>query len=142
MKEITCSYAWWEEIDKDIEALVKSCKSCQTVRNSPLMAPLHPWLWLTKPWQRIYVDFAGLFQRRMYLLVSDAHSKWPEIIELKSTTANKTIEELRKLFASYGLPEQMVMDNGLQFISEHFAIFVKTNGVKHIKSSLLSSCNQ
>ena len=71
----------------------------------------------------------------MYLLVSDAHSKWPEIIELKSTTANKTIEELRKLFVSYGLPEQMVTDNGPQFISEQFAIFVKSNGVKHIKSS-------
>ena len=70
----------------------------------------------------------------MYLLVSDAHSKWPEIIELKSTTANKTIEELCKLFALYGLPEQMVMDNGPQFISEQFAIFVKANGVKHIES--------
>ena len=71
----------------------------------------------------------------MYLLFSDAHSKWPEIIELKSTTANKTIEELRKLFASYGLPEQMVTDNGPQFVSEEFAIFAKANGVKHIKGS-------
>ena len=135
MKEVARSYAWWEGIDKDIEALVKSCKSCQTVKNSPPIAPLHPWLWLTKPWQRIHVDFAGPFQRRMYLLVSDAHSKWPEIIELKSTTVDKTIEELRKLFVSYGLPEQMVTDNGPQFVSEEFAIFVKANGVKHIKSS-------
>ena len=27
------------------------------------------------------------------------------------------------------------MDNGPQFISEEFAIFVEVNGVKHIKSS-------
>ena len=33
MKEVAHSYAWWEGMDKDIEALVKSCKSCQTVRN-------------------------------------------------------------------------------------------------------------
>ena len=71
----------------------------------------------------------------MYLLVSDAHSKWPEIIKLKATTANKTTEKLRKLFAPYGLLEKMVTDNGPQFISEEFAIFVKANGVKHIKSS-------
>ena len=71
----------------------------------------------------------------MHLLVSNAHSRWLEIIELKSTTANKTLDELHKLFASYDLPEQMVTDNGPQFISEEFAIFVKTNGVKHIKSS-------
>ena len=75
MKEAACSYAWWEGIDEDIEALVKSCKSCQTVRNSPPMSPLLPWLWLTKPWQQIHVDFAGPFQGRMYLLVSDAHLK-------------------------------------------------------------------
>ena len=91
MKEVARSYAWWEGMDKDIEAVVKSCKSCQTVRNSPPMAPLHPWLWPMRPWQRIHVNFAGPFQGRMYLLVSDAHSKCPEIIELKTTTANKMI---------------------------------------------------
>lgn len=80
MKEVARSYAWWEGIDKDIEALVKSCKSCQIVKNSPPMAPLHPWLWPTKQWQRSHVDFAGSFQGRMYLLVSNVHSKWPEII--------------------------------------------------------------
>ena len=68
------------------------------------------------------------------IIVDDTHSKWLEIIELKSTTANKTIEKLHKLFASYGLLEQMVTDNGPQFISEELVIFVKANGVKHIKS--------
>ena len=51
MKEVARSYAWWDGIDKDIEALVKSCKSCQAVKNTSPMAPLHPWLWPTKPWQ-------------------------------------------------------------------------------------------
>ena len=71
----------------------------------------------------------------MYLLVTDAHSKWPEIVEIKSTTASRTVEELRKLFSSYGLPEQLVMDNGPQFVSEEFAMFTKVNGVKHIKNA-------
>ena len=81
------------------------------------------------------MDFAVSFQGRMYLLVSDAHSKWPEVIELKSTTTNKTIETLCKLFASNGLLEQMVTDIGPQLIAEEFAIFIKANGVKYIKSS-------
>jgi len=71
----------------------------------------------------------------MYLLVIDAHSKWPEIIEMKSTTATKTIDEMRKLFASHGLPEQLVSDNGPQFLSDEFATFSKMNGIKHIKSA-------
>ena len=34
-----------------------SC-SQQEVRNTLPAAPLHPWLWPTKPWRRIHVDFA------------------------------------------------------------------------------------
>ena len=71
----------------------------------------------------------------MYLLYRDAHSKWPEIIEMKNTYANMTVEELCKLFASYGLPEQIVTDNGPQFIAEEFTAFTKANGIKHIKSA-------
>ena len=43
---------------------------------------------------------------KKYLLVvdHDAHSKWPEIIEMNLTMINKTITELCKMFAAYGLP--------------------------------------
>ena len=98
MKEVARSYTWWEGIDKDIETVVKSCKPCQTVRNAPPMAPLYPWLWPTRPWQRLHTDFAGPIQGRMYLLVSDAHSQWPEIIEMKNTIL--PIRQLKN-FASY-----------------------------------------
>ena len=135
MKAIARSYLWWEGLDGDIESVVRSCQDCQSVRNAPATAPLHPWLWPTKPWQRIHIDFAGPFQGRMYLLVIDAHSKWPEIVEMRSTTAYKTVEELRKLCAAYGLPEQVVSDNGPQFVSEEFTKFIKLNGIKHIKSA-------
>ena len=32
---------------------------------------------------------------KMFLLLIDAHSKWPEIIEMTSTTASRTVDELR-----------------------------------------------
>ena len=41
----------------------------------------------------------------------------------------------QKLFASYGLPEQLVTDNGSQFTSDEFATFLKLNGVKHVRCS-------
>ena len=119
-------------LDKEIEELVRACPSCQAVKNAPLVAPLHPWLWPSKPWKRIHADFAGPFKGKMFLLVMDAHSKWPEIVEMSSTTATKTVE-LRRMFAAYGLPEQLVTDNGPQFTAEEFAVFLKRNGIKHIK---------
>ncbi len=134
-KALARSYLWWPNIDREIEEVTRSCQSCQAARNSPAVAPLHPWLWPSKPWHRINIDFAGPFCGRMFLVVVDAHSRWPEVIEMKSTTAVATIQELRKLFAAYGLPVQLVSDNGPQFASGEFAEFMKSNGVKHIRSA-------
>jgi len=64
----------------------------------------------------------------------DAHSKGPEIIEMSSTTATKTVEELRQLFLACSLPEQLVSDNGPQFVSQAFDLFIKINGIKHIRT--------
>ena len=124
------SYFWYLGLDKDLEDRAQGYVACQGMKNSPPVTPFHPWIWPVTPWQRIYVDFAGLIMIKSYLLITDAHSKWPEIIEMNSTTTQKTITELRKLFSAYGLPLQLVSDNGPQFISEDFAQFMKSNGIK------------
>ena len=72
----------------------------------------------------------------MFLVAVDAHSKWPEVHLMKETTAAKMIDALRVMFSANGLPEQLVTDNGPQFIAEEFAMFAKLNGIKHIRSAL------
>ena len=135
MKMVARGYVWWIKLDKDIEQLVKSCRHCQAVWNNPPVAPLHPWIWPSEPWKRIHIDFAGPFCGRTFLVVVDSYSKWPEIIQMKSTTTAATVLQLRKLFSAYGLPEQLVSDNGPQFSSTEFSEFLSKNGVKHIKSA-------
>ena len=54
---------------------------------------------------------------------------------MTSTTASRTVEELCRLFSSFGLPEQIVTDNSPQFVSEEFGAFTKMNGIKHIKNA-------
>ena len=71
----------------------------------------------------------------MFLLVIDAHSKWPEIHVMTDTIAGKTIKVMRLLFAQFGLPKQLVSDNGPQFVSEEFGEFFKAHGVKHLRST-------
>ena len=71
----------------------------------------------------------------MFLIVVDAHSKWQEVIQMSSITTSKTVEALQVLFAKYGLPEQLVSDNGPQFTSEDFSQFMRMNGIKHIRSA-------
>ena len=133
MKMVARSYIWWPGLDQAIEDLVKSCVSCQSVKHAPSVAPLQPWIWPNQPWKRVHLDFAGPFQGAMFLLAVDAHSKWPEVHIMKDTTTTKTIDVLRNIFSSYGIPEQLVTDNGPQFISDDFAMFVRMNGIKHIR---------
>ena len=135
MKAVARSYMWWPGLDGDIERLARSCLACQSVRYTPTVAPLHPWVWPTRPWERVHLDFAGPFQGSMFLVAVDAHSKWPEVEIMPTTTSAKTIEVLRKMFAAYGLPEQIVTDNGPQFISDEFTLFTRQNGIKHFRSS-------
>ena len=71
---------------------------------------------------------------KMFLVIVDAYSMWPEVLIMNSTTSQKTIEALRNMFSRYGLPEQLVSDNGPQFASSEFAHFMPANGIKHIRS--------
>lgn len=136
MKSLARMHVFWPDLDQQIEQVVSSCNACQAFQSAPPMAPVNTWKWPTQSWQRIHIDFAGPFLGYMYLVVVDAHSKWPEVILMKSTTTSKTISELRTIFARYGLPKELVSDNGPQFIAEEFKIFLRENGIKHIKSAV------
>jgi hypothetical protein len=45
------------------------------------------------------------------------------------------MEELRPLFAKFGIPETIVTDNGTYFISAEFETFLAYNGIKHLTSA-------
>jgi len=135
MKSLARQYVWWPSMNKDIEAVVHKCDSCQLERNDPPAAPIHLWEEPNNVWDRVHVDYAGPFHNRMWLILVDAKSGWPEVIEMTSVTSAKTIEALREIFGRFGLPRQIVSDNGRQFTSEEFEDFCKRNGVRHSLSS-------
>ncbi|KAI4887000.1 hypothetical protein NFI96_027939, partial [Prochilodus magdalenae] len=135
MKSLARSYVWWPGLDGQVEERCKMCTPCQRCQKSPALTPLHPWPWPTSPWQRIHIDFAGPFEGRMFFIIVDAHSKWPEVILMDSTSSARTIEVLRGLFSHYGVPEVLVSDNGPQFTSEEFTHFLTSNGITHKRSA-------
>ena len=57
---------------------------------------------LSKQWKCIQVDFSE------WQVLFGAHSKWLEIVEISSTTAQRTTAELHKIFAAHGLPQKLV----------------------------------
>ena len=117
-------------MDDEIEKEVKLCTVCQNVRSSPPSAPLIPWKWATRPFQRIQIDFCQKGPDE-FLVVVDSRSKWLEVRHISSTTTELTVGELRLIFAQHGLPEEVVSDNKAQFTSNEFAEFMSENGIKH-----------
>ena len=134
-KAIARSFMWWPNMDKDIENHVKQCEICAQNQNNPKAVTIHPWETARYGWQRVHIDYAGPFLGYSYLIVVDAYSKWPEVIPMTSTTSNSTIKALMQLFATHGLPERIVSDNGPQFTSEEFKQFMEINGIKHTLSA-------
>ena len=132
MKAVARMHVWWPSIDREIESCVYECSDCQRNSRNPVKAPVHPWEQPGKPWKRLHVDFAGPFCNSMWLIVVDAQSKWPEVIQMTSTTANRTVEVLRSLFSRFGIPQQLVSDNGPQFVSEEYKQFCEQNGIRRI----------
>ena len=50
---------------------------------------------------------------------------------MPSLTSEATIAKLRDVFCRYGIPQELVSDNGSQFTSEECCKFMKANGIKH-----------
>ena len=56
-------------------------------------------------------------------------------LKLPSCHPIRTVDVLRQMFAAYGVPEHIVIDNGPQFISQQFTDFVRAQGIQHSRSA-------
>ncbi|CAF1110241.1 unnamed protein product [Adineta ricciae] len=135
MKADARRYFWWPSLDKDIEDLAKQCRTCSEHSNQPPKVPLQQWPVPEVPWKRIHIDFMGKFLDNYYLIVVDAHSKWLEVIVMKTITTTATVNALLLLFSHYGLCEEIVSDNGTQFTSDEFVQFCERHGIRHLRTS-------
>ena len=70
----------------------------------------------------------------MFLIIVDSFSKWIVVIPSSSATSDETIEKLRIVFTNFGLPEQIVTDNGSAFRSKEFETFLQRNGIQQIRT--------
>ena len=114
-------------------AITRSVSNINPLRLLPLYNV--PWSWPTRPWAHLRIDYAGPVEGKMILVIIDAHSKWIEAISTANATSSVVIDELRSLFAQFGIPETVVIDTGMCFVSLEMEAFLTRNGVKHLTSA-------
>ena len=71
----------------------------------------------------------------MFLVVSDAYSKWLDVYVTKGSTSVETIEKLRHSIAIHGILSVIVSDNGACFTSKEFDVFCQKSDIRHVTST-------
>ena len=88
---------------------------------------------LPKPnFDAVYIDFLGLLPTGETLVVLiDGRSRYPEVKIMKKTDAASVIPRLDEIFANFGLPKEVISDNGPPSESVEIKKFMNANGVLH-----------
>lgn len=72
--------------------------------------------------KKVSTDLFELAGQR-YLVVMDYYSRFIKILSLMEITSQAAIQKLKSVFARWGIPEELVSDNGTQFKSAMFDEF-------------------
>ncbi|XP_060083284.1 uncharacterized protein K02A2.6-like [Ylistrum balloti] len=118
---------FWPGMSTDIEEKVATCNICARHTNSNAKEPLIPHDIPNRPWAKVAMDLFEL-KGQHYLLSVDYFSKWPEISKLQGLTRSSVINHVKSQFSNYGIPDQVISDNGPQFASREFTKFSKDYG--------------
>ncbi|XP_008189968.2 uncharacterized protein K02A2.6-like [Acyrthosiphon pisum] len=111
IKSIARSYFWWPSIDKEIKDMARNCNECINARPNPPKSVLTPWKWPQRQWTRVHCDFLGPYKNKTFLIIVDATTKWLEVFQVNSMTAQTVITKLSELIARFGIPRTITTDN-------------------------------
>ena len=127
------SAVWWPGVSNEVENFVKQCHTCSQ-RSTPPVEPMIASKLPDYPWQKVGADLFEL-EGIKYLLLVDYFSRYIEIVKLTYTTSGTIISVLKTVFSRYGIPEQLISDNGPQFASREMKMFSASYGFEHVTSS-------
>ena len=134
-KKIARENLFWPNINTDIDENIANCGVCMKYRKAQTKLPLLK----TQdrkagPWERVSMDLMT-WEQKVYLVVVDSYSNYPEIAVLSSTTSEAIILQCKSIFARHGIPLVVCSDNGPQFAAATFGRFAELYGFYHETSS-------
>ena len=126
---------WWPAINKQVEDMIKSCLPCagmKTAKYEPMKHNNNP---ITTPWNKVHIDLCGPINNEYVLGIIDSTTRWPETFITRSTNSETIIKLLKRCFATYGFPNEIVTDNAPNLISVDVKQFCEEYAIKHTKAT-------
>ena len=128
------SSLYWPGIDSQLEDTVNSCSLCQEYRNQQQSEPLLHHDIPAVPWYKIGTDVFHLFNRH-YLLIVDYTTNYFDISQLPDLESTTVIQHTKAIFAKYGIPKEIMSDNGPEFAAAAYNQFCSDWDIIHTTSS-------
>ena len=132
---------YWPGVFRDVAEYCRSCEVCQkTLPRKPPQAEMIPMPLMNQPFQRIAMDFIGPLPRtqrgnRYVLTICDYATRYPEAIPLPSMEAVRVAKELVNLFSHVGIPEEILSDQGANFMSSMLQEVYLLLNIKRIRTT-------
>jgi transposase InsO family protein len=124
---------WWFYHNTD--SLVHCCERCQFFARQKYVPSHHlqtiPITWPFSTWG---LDLVGPFKKAKggftHIFVAvDKFTKWFEVKSATSITTAKTVEFIREIMYRFGVPNNIITDNGTKFTVREFKDFCADSGI-------------
>ena len=87
------------------------------------MEPMNCHEFANRPWLNVGADICYLDNRILLVLV-DYYSNYIEVCRLQSQISTSIIKEIQAVFARFGVPDQLMTDNGPQLTRKYYTLYV------------------
>ena len=134
---------YWPGMDLDVAQHLQRCHKCQVRRKDPSPEPLlvTPLPQPTEPNQRIHADLFGPLkasgsQKKFILCMTDAFTKYVELVPLPNKEAPTVARAIfERWFCRYGMPLDVVTDQGSEFCAQLTEDLFKHMRVSHLRTT-------
>ena len=128
----------WPSMREHVKVFIKGCPCCQLM--SQIKIPIHTRGFTTAsvaPLSRISIDTIGPLPNdgdgyQYIVVIVDNFTRWTELYAARTATAEAATESLLSFIKTFGQPQELVSDNGPQYVAKIVAQLVAILGVERV----------
>ena len=115
-KRLLRKRCWFPGMDQMVDTRTSTCAGCQPATVTHHRDPLRPTTAPKTPFRRVAADHWGPTPDGKHLLVViDLLTRYPEVVEVRGTSAEANIRALDDIFSRHFPPKLLLTDNGPPF---------------------------